>query len=167
MKFSKYRVNPGQHLTSRLRQPEAAREAQSLADIVASAFTRLRIAERARVLRCLLQPVGPMALAVLGGGAFAKYIAQARLPGMSISLDDAARITSNQVYELVRYIEQSNPLAMQQVLTVLTRDATTMAALGGSVAAIVMRHLASRTGLQAVPVSREALQPSLRDRRQP
>ena len=119
------------------------------------------------MLRCLLQPVGPMALAVLGGGAFAKYIAQARLPGMSISLDDAARITSNQVYELVRYIEQSNPLAMQQVLTVLTRDATTMAALGGSVAAIVMRHLASRTGLQAVPVSREALQPSLRDRRQP
>ena len=162
MKFSKHRSNRQQHLTVPLQLPEA-REAQSLPDIVASAFTRLRLAERARVLRCLLQPIGPMALAVLGGGAFAKYIAQARLPRISISLEDAARVSASQVHELVRYIEQSNPLAIQQVLTVLARDATTMAALGGSVAAIVMQHLASRNAARASSPSREPSQPSLRD----
>jgi len=121
-----------------------ARDAQSLPAVIASAFTRLRLAQRVRVLRRLLMPIGPMALAVLGGGVFAKYAAQARWPRMSVSLEDAARVTSSQVYELVRYVEQSNPHALQQVLVALTRDGTTMAALGASVAAIVMQHLSTR-----------------------
>jgi len=123
-------------------------EAHSLPAIVASAFTRLHLAHRVRVLRRLLLPVGPMALTVLGGGVFAKYAAQARWPRMSISLEDAARVTSNQVFELVRYVEQSNPSVLQQVLVVLSRDATTMAAVGASVTAIVMKHLSDRRAVR-------------------
>ena len=130
-----------------------ARDTQSLPAVIASAFTRLRLAQRVRVLRRLLMPIGPMALAVLGGGVFAKYAAQARWPRMSVSLDDAARVTSSQVYELVRYVEQSNPHALQQVLLALTRDGTTMTALGASVAAIVMQHLATRQGSRPVKSS--------------
>ena len=148
MKFPKHRKS--QRKPSPSPDPQvpvatiSASETQSLPVIIASAFTRLRIAQRVRVLRCLLQPVGPMALAVLGGGVFAKYIVQARWPRISVSLEDAARVTSGQVYELVRYIEQSNPLAVQQVLGVLARDTATMAALGGSLAAIVMQQVAGR-----------------------
>jgi hypothetical protein len=130
-----------------------ARDAQSLPAVIASAFTRLRLAQRVRVLRRLLMPIGPMALAVLGGGVFAKYAAQARWPRMSVSLDDAARVTSSQVYELVRYVEQSNPNALHQVLVALTRDGTTMTALGASVAAIVMQHLATRRASRHVKAS--------------
>jgi hypothetical protein len=130
-----------------------ARDTQSLPAVIASAFTRLRLAQRVRVLRRLLMPIGPMALAVLGGGVFAKYAAQARWPRMSVSLDDAARVTSSQVYELVRYVEQSNPHALQQVLVALTRDGTTMTALGASVAAIVMQHLATRQTSRHVKAS--------------
>lgn len=121
-----------------------AGEPQSLPVVIANTFTRLRLRLRARVLRRLLLPVGPMALAVLGGGVFAKYAAQARWPRIYVSFDDAARVTSAQVYELVRYVQQSNPLVLQQVLAVLARDATTMAALGASVAALVIQHQASR-----------------------
>jgi len=127
----------------------AAPEAQSLPVLVASAFTRLRLTQRVRVLRRLLLPVGPMALTVLGGGVFAKYAAQARWPRMALSLEDASRVTSSQVYELVRYVEQSNPLVLQQVLVVLARDTTTMAAIGASVAAIVMQHVANRKTVHA------------------
>lgn len=148
MKSKKHRMSqqipdaaPNQQVTA---DTIRARDTQSLPDVIASAFTRLRLAQRVRVLRRLLMPIGPMALAVLGGGVFAKYAAQARWPRMSVSLEDAARVTSSQVYELVRYIEQSNPHALQQVLVALTRDGTTMAALGASVAAIVMRHLSTR-----------------------
>jgi hypothetical protein len=119
-------------------------EAQWVPSTIASAFPQMRLAQRVRVLRRLLLPVGPMALAVLGGGAFAKYAAQARWPGMSLSLEDAARVTSSQIYELVRYVQQSNPQALQQVLIVLARDSATMAALGASAAAIVMQHVANR-----------------------
>ena len=57
---------------------------------------------------------------------------------------DAARVTSAQVYELVRYAQQSNPVVLHQALAVLQRDATTMAALGASIAAILIQHRANR-----------------------
>ena len=173
MKFSYRRERQAQaapDLTARLQDSAAALtvpESHSLAAVVASAFTRLRVGERVRVLRCLLQPVGPMALAVLGGGVFAKYIAQARLPRMSVSLEDAARVTSSQVYELVRYIEQSSPVTMHQVLTVLSRDAAAMAVIGGSVAAILMQHVTNRGAARAPAAPRETAQPTLRERGEP
>ena len=170
MKFSRPRANAAPDLTQRLRDSAPAlaiSESQSLAAAVASAFTRLRIRERVRVLRCLLRPVGPMALAVLGGGVFAKYIAQARWPRIPVSLEDAAQITSSQVYELVRYIEQSNPVAMQQALAVLSRDAAAMAVIGGSVAAIVMQHVTSRSAARAPAALRETAPSALRDRGEP
>jgi hypothetical protein len=153
MKFSKHRSS--RHLTT-ATQPNTAcvstptiDEAPSMPAVVAGAFTKLRLVHRVRVLRRLLMPVGPMALTVLGGGVFAKYAAQARWPRMSVSLEDAARVTSSQVYELVRYVEQSNPHVLQQVMVVLSRDATTMAAVGASVTALVMQHLSARQEARA------------------
>ena len=131
--------------------PEAAQavveagESPSVPAVIANTFTGLRLRLRARVLRRLLLPVGPMALAVLGGGVFAKYAAHARWPRIYVSFDDVARITSAQVYELVRYVQQSNPVVLQQVLAVLARDATAMAALGASVAALILQQQATRT----------------------
>jgi hypothetical protein len=116
--------------------------------LVASVFTKLGLAQRVRVLRRLLMPVGPMALAVLGGGAFVKFVAEARWPRMSISLADAARVTSNQVFELVRYVEQSNPQALQQVMVVLSRDTATVSALGASLAFVIMQRLSNRKTLR-------------------
>jgi hypothetical protein len=116
-----------------------SKNTQSLAAIVASAVAHTSLALRARALRRLLMPIGPLALAALAGGAFAKYVGYARWSRFSVSLDDAARFTSSQIRELVRYVEQSNPKVLEQVMLVLSRDATTMAALGASVAAIVMQ----------------------------
>jgi hypothetical protein len=58
---------------------------------------------------------------------------------MSVSLEDAARFTSNQVFELARYLEQSDPSVLEPVVAVLSRDASTMAALGVSVAAFALQ----------------------------
>ncbi len=107
-------------LPKAIRRHMTRRRCQSL---VASIFTKLRLPQRVQVLQRLLMPVGPMALAVLGGGAFVKFVAQAHWPRMSISLADAARVTSSQVFELVRYVEQSNPQVLQQVMGALMRDA--------------------------------------------
>jgi hypothetical protein len=123
--------------------------APSLPALVAGVFTRLHLAQRARVLRRLLRPVGPMALAVVGGGVFAKYALQARWERMSVSLEDAAAVTSAQVFDLVRYVEQANPAVLQQVMAFLARDTTTMAALGAGVTAILLQQLA-RTADQPV-----------------
>jgi hypothetical protein len=116
-----------------------AKDIPSLAAIVANTVPTTRLVLRARLLRRLLMPIGPLALSVLAGGAFAKYVEFARWSRISVSLEDAARVTSNQIVELVRYVEQSNPTVLDQVFVMLTRDATTMAALGASVAAIAIQ----------------------------
>jgi hypothetical protein len=112
--------------------------------IVAACFDRLALRQRARMLGRLLASVGPMALAVLGGGAFAKYATHARLPELPVSLEDAALATSSQVQEIVRYIEQSDPQLFNNLLGLLARDTATIAALGASIAALTMHTLANR-----------------------
>jgi len=122
----------------------------SLAAILASAVPTTGLVLRARLLRRLLMPIGPLALTVLAGGVFAKYVAFARWSRISVSLEDAARVTSNQIVELVRYIEQSDPTVLEQVMVMLSRDTTTMAALGASVAAMAVQ-MASRRKLERGP----------------
>ena len=120
--------------------------APTLPVIVAASFDRLDLRQRARMLGRLLASVGPLALAVVGGGAFAKYATHARWPELPVSIEDAARATSGQIHELVRYIEQSNPQLFNHLLETLARDSTTIAALGASIAALTINRLASRNG---------------------
>jgi hypothetical protein len=120
-----------------------AKDPGNTAAIVAGAFERINIRLRARMLGRLLASVGPLALTVVGGGVFAKYVAQARWPEIPVSFEDAAHATSGQVQELVRYVQQSNPHLLGQLMDALARDTATIAALGASVAALTLKRLAT------------------------
>jgi Tfp pilus assembly protein PilN len=93
----------------------------SLAATVADALTRLQLAERSRMLSRLVGSVGVLALAVVGGGVFARYASAARESGVIVSLEDAARATKWQLYELVRYVQQSDPALLRSIRAELTR----------------------------------------------
>jgi hypothetical protein len=121
----------------------SAHQAPPLATIVAVTFNRLNLRTRARMLGRLLSSVGPLALTVIGGGAFAKYVTHARLEEIPVSIEDAARATSSQIHEIVRYVEQSDPQLYSQLLNVLARDSTTIAALGATIAALTLNRLAA------------------------
>ena len=123
----------------------SAEELESVPTIIASAFGKLNLERRARLLGRLLGSVGPLALAVVGGGAFAKYLGNARWSEVPISFEDAARATSNQVYDLVRYVQQSNPHLVDRLLSALSQDGMTMTALGASIAAITIKHLSGHS----------------------
>ncbi|MEO8303674.1 MAG: hypothetical protein ABI724_06110 [Betaproteobacteria bacterium] len=127
-------------------QPPHADDSPTLAAIVAATFNRLNLRMRARMLGRLLASVGPLALTVVGGGAFAKYVIHARWQEIPVSIDDAARATSSQIYDIVRYVEQSDPQLYSQLLNVLARDSATIAALGASIAALTLNRLATRSG---------------------
>lgn len=126
--------------------PAVPESTPPLPAIVAGAYERLNVRLRARMLGRLLAAVGPLALAVVGGGAFAKYLAQARWPEIPVSFDDAARTTAAQVYELVRYVQQSNPEIVSHLMNLLARDTATISALGTSVAALAIQGLSRRSG---------------------
>jgi hypothetical protein len=80
---------------------------------------------------------------MVGGGVFAKYAAQARWPLIPVSFADAARATSAHVHELVRYVQQSNPQLLGQLVDALARDTATIAALAASVAALTINRLSA------------------------
>ena len=121
-----------------------SKELASVPAFIASAFGKLNLERRARLLGRLLGSVGPLALVVIGGGVFAKYLRNARWPEIPISLEDAARATSSQVFDIVRYAKQSNPQLVDALLAALLQDGVTMTALGASVAAVTMRRISYR-----------------------
>lgn len=92
-----------------------APDRSSVAARMADAFGALTLRSRARMLGRLLASVSSFALAVVGGGAFAKYLGQAGLAEVRVSFEDAARATWEQVYDLVRYVQQSDPDALERV----------------------------------------------------
>jgi hypothetical protein len=99
----------------------AALPRDASAATIADALSRLQLAERARLLSRLLTGVGVLALAVVGGGAFARYAAIARRTDVFVTLEDAARATHAQVYELARYVQQSDPALIARVRDELVR----------------------------------------------
>lgn len=116
----------------------------SLASIVASGFSRAGPVLRARLLQQLLLPIGPLAMAVVAGGAFAKYVPFARRFVVPVSAEEAMSITGAQLAELARYLEQSEPAVLEQLLAVMSRDPAILPALGLSLAAVVASLIAKR-----------------------
>jgi len=64
---------------------------------------------RAQLLECLVRPLGPLALVAIAAGAFGHLFYRLRRDAAPISPDDVSRITSEQVLELTRYVEQCSP----------------------------------------------------------
>jgi len=130
---------------------DASPSTLSVPAIFAIAFGKLDLKRRAPLLGRMLGSVGPLALAVVGGGVFVKYLPNARWPVVPVSLEDAALATSSQVYELARYVEQSNPNLIEGVLTALLQDGATLTALGASIVAIAIKQISSRSDQVATP----------------
>lgn len=126
--------HPGERqLPQALAGSVATKEKLSLPAIVASRFGKFDIALRARLLGRLLASVGPLALKVVGGGVFAKYVRHARSREIPVSFEDAARATSIQVRDLVHYVEQSDPNLVEELSTALSLNDVTMMSAGTSV----------------------------------
>jgi hypothetical protein len=132
MKISEQSIESSQACREALpRSPEAVvatKEKLSLSKMAASTFGKFDVARRARLLARLLASVGPLALKVVSGGVFAKYVRHARSPEIPVSLEDAARATSSQVRDLARYVEQSDPSQVEELLTALSQEEGEIAA---------------------------------------
>jgi hypothetical protein len=120
-------------LPQALAERAAAKEKLSLPATVAGKFGKLEIKQRARVLGRLLASVGPLALKVVGGGVFAKYVRHARSPEIPVSFEDAARATSSEVCDLVHYVEQSDPKLAEGISATLSLDDITIASARPSI----------------------------------
>ena len=87
---------------------------------------------RTKLLECLLRPVGPLAIVTIATGAFAHLLYRLRLDGVPMSLDDVARISSEHVLELARFVEQCSPPALLQIGSMIAGTPIGVASVSGS-----------------------------------
>jgi hypothetical protein len=90
-----------------------------LAEVYAKASAGLKV----KLLECLLKPVGPLGLVAIAAGAFGAQLQRGGYRRPAVSLEDAATVTSDQLLELARYVEQSSPDTFVQVAALLNDGA--------------------------------------------
>jgi len=111
----------------------------NIPELVSDVYDKAPAPLRTKLLECLLGPVGPLALVAIATGAFGHLLYRLRQDGMPISLDDAARITSNHVLELARFVEQSSPDALLQLGSLIADSPIGVATMSGSALLLALR----------------------------
>jgi hypothetical protein len=77
---------------------------------------------RSKLLACLLQAVGPLAMAALAQGSFGLFLLRSSSNALIVSAEEARRITEWQVLELTRYVAQACPAMFAQVSLLLQAE---------------------------------------------
>jgi hypothetical protein len=101
-------------------------------ELVADVYSAATSPLRTRLLECLLQPVGPLGLVAIAAGAFGEVLHRGSYKRLAVSLDDASRISADQMLELARYVEQCSPDTFQQIASLLAENPLAMTGLAGS-----------------------------------
>jgi hypothetical protein len=119
------------------KQP--GRQLERLPELIADVYRAATSPLRAKLLECLLQPVGPLGLVVIAAGAFGEFLRRGNYTRLAISTEDATRISAAQMLELARYVEQSNPETFQRIASLLAEDPVAIAGLGGSIFLVALQ----------------------------
>ncbi len=131
-------------MTEDPNSPVTTTTLQPLAPLVADLYAEAAPPQRLGLLNSLLGPVGPLALVTIGAGAFANLLPQGRWHEVRASLEDAMRISSAQVFELARYVEQKNPELLLQLPKLLPGNALWAGSISGALLLIALRAWSQR-----------------------
>ena len=109
--------------------------------LVARLYVSADHAMRARLLACLVRPLGLLGLFGVCAGAFGSLLASGRNSGDSPNFAEVTRFTSGQILELARFVEQVNPETLQQVASTLSDSGFGSTTFAAAAVALLARHL--------------------------
>ncbi len=110
----------------------AAVPTANIPDLLAGLYNEAPATLRPTLLEYLLRPVGPLAIVTIASGAFAHLLYRLRFHGAPISLDDAARVSADHVFQLARFVEQCSPHALMRMGTLIAGNPVFVASVSGS-----------------------------------
>ena len=111
--------------------------------LVARVYAEAATPTRPKVIACLLGAVGPLAMAALAGGSFARFLVRSTSDALVVSADEARRFSESQVLELARYVWQASPTAFARVAELLqAEDPMFVRSLAGGLLVLVLGAIA-------------------------
>lgn len=113
----------------------------AIPQLVSAVYREAPAPLRTQLLECLLRPVGPLAIVTIAAGAFAHMLYRLRVHGVPVTVDDAARISSDNVFELARYVAQASPETLQRLLALIGQSPIGMATVAGTAVAATVGAL--------------------------
>ena len=110
-----------------------------LSQLVADVYCESAAPLRARLLECLLRPVGPLGLVAVAAGAFSAFLHRESWGRLTVPLEDALRFTSDQVFELARFVDQVQPEAFGQMAGLMADNPVCLKTLSDSLLLMALR----------------------------
>lgn len=101
---------------------------------------------RAKLLACLVRPLGTLGVVGVAAGAFGVLLYRSGSEGARAAMGDMARFSNDQMFELARFVEQVSPDALQEFARLFTERSMGMAAFSASAALLLMRALRPKDG---------------------
>lgn len=129
-----------------LTTESGARITNRIPRLISRLYRAADLRARAGILAALIEPLGSLGLAAVASGAFAGYAVRRRDAGIEVGLEDAGRYTSEQVFELARFVEQVDADAIRAVVGSVVDSPAGYTAFGVAVALLVLRWYRHRSG---------------------
>lgn len=118
--------------------PVESRAESPVPSLIARLFSESPIGARRKILALLVGVAGPLALAALADGRFARFLLRST-DAVRISLDEARRLTEGQVLALARYAWEASPEVFERLLELLkSEDPTLLRTLTGALFLLAM-----------------------------
>ncbi len=99
---------------------------------------------RAELLTCLLRPLGVLGATAAAAGAFSAFVLRPGVQPVMVNPDEVTQVSTEQVMELARFVEQVDPQALLQVADLLSTQAMGMAAFSAAAMVLLYRAVGRR-----------------------
>ena len=103
---------------------------------VSGVFREAPVSFRAQLIETLMRPMGALGLVAVSNGVFAAVRQRHGWERLQVTLDDAVRITADQVLELSSYLQQAAPEVFRSVGELVSSQP----AVAGGLSAILLLH---------------------------
>ena len=115
-----------QPLAPRARTDDPARMAILNSRLVARLFNAAAAPLRISLLRCLMRPLGTLGAAGVAAGAFVAFVDR-RGAEAPIDAEAVSQVSGQQIHELAHFVEQVDPQALQQFVSLASGSSLAMA----------------------------------------
>jgi hypothetical protein len=122
----------------RLQVADRNESARDIPELVSAVYEEAPAPLRAQLLEHLVRPLGPLALVAVAGGAFGHLLYRLTRDAVAISLDHASRVSSEQVLELTRYVEQCSPDSLLQIGSLIADRSLDVVTMSGTALLIAL-----------------------------